>query len=111
MTYTSPVQRARVNIPRDMAWLFPEVDLAVLDTEEHRDFILARVLERGRLEDVRWVLAHYGSEQIHNFFRHVGSPELSPRTLGFWRAYFRAENERWKTPPSWRTSNSVPWPS
>ena len=96
-------------IPRAQRWLFWEVDVSRLDVDRDADSILARILEHGRMVDVRWVLRRYGNERIHRFFREVGHPELTPRTLAFWRAYFKAENETWASPPAWRQSNSAPW--
>lgn len=97
-------------LPADLRWLFPEVDFVALDAERDRAFVLGRVLERGRLADVRWALETYGDAGVLAFLRHSGCVELSSRTLGFWRAYFKAENESWNTPPAWRRNNSAHWP-
>jgi hypothetical protein len=92
-----------------MDWLFCEVDPDALDVERDGEYVLGRVLERGRLEDVRWAVRVYGLERIHRFFRESGHPEISSRTLAFWRAFFHAEDEIWKTPPDWRSNSSAPW--
>lgn len=94
---------------QSVRWLFPEVDFESLDTDAHADYVLARVLERGRLEDVKWAIAALGMARIHQFFREVGHPEISDRTRCFWRAVFQAEDEQWPSPPSWRRSSSAPW--
>lgn len=95
-------------LPDTVRWLFWDVDPADVDLEAHADFVLPRVLEKGRLVDVRWAIATYGLERIHAFFRDVGHPELSERTIHFWRAYFE-DDEPWATPPAWRKSSSAPW--
>src|SRR5262249_24561949 len=77
-------------LPAAIRWLFWEFDVEQLDTGRDADTILARVLEHGRMADVRWAIATYGFDRIHRFFRDVGRPELSDRTLQFWRAVFRA---------------------
>jgi hypothetical protein len=68
-----------------MRSLFWNVDFESLDVERDADLILARVLERGRMVDVNWVLETYGLERIHRFFRAAPRPELSscadPRPL------------------------------
>lgn len=87
------------------------MDAGRIDAERDADFVLARVLERGRLEDVRWCMRRYGLPRIHRFFREVGHPELSERTIRFWRLKLRAENETWATSPSWRRNSGVPWPA
>ena len=97
------------SLPESIRWVFWDVDFSTLDVEQHADAILARVLEEGRLEDVRVVLSIYGPERIHRFFREVAHPLISARTRAFWRAFFHAENEPWATLPAFRTSSAAPW--
>ncbi|MBI4955400.1 MAG: hypothetical protein HY908_25480 [Myxococcales bacterium] len=95
--------------PEDLGWVLWDLDVAELDLEAHADSILARVLEHGRLCDVRSVLEIYGPDRIHRFFREAAHPIISERTRGFWRAYFCAEDEPWPSPPAFRQSKSAPW--
>lgn len=97
--------------PDDIRWLAWDVEFERLDVERDAHYLLGRVLEHGRLTDVLWALRTYGPERIHHYLRDVPNTELTPRTTAFWRAYFRAEDEKWATPPNWRTSNSPPWPA
>ena len=92
-----------------LRWVFWEVDFDSLDPHRDGDYILARLLEFGGMEEVRWLIATYGLERIHDFFRDVGHPEISDRTTCFWRAVFKAEDEVWASPPAWRRTRSVPW--
>ena len=96
-------------LPHRLRWLFPELDLESLDAERDAHSILPRILERGRMVDVRWAIGRYGMERIHRFFREAGHPELSDRTIAFWRAVLKAEDETWASPPAWRRSSSAPW--
>jgi len=96
-------------LPESLRWIFWDVDFDALVADEHEDAILARVLEHGRLDDVRVILSIYGDDRVHRFFREVAHPLISPRTRAFWRAYFHAEHEPWATPPAFRTSNAAPW--
>jgi hypothetical protein len=76
----------------------------------HADHVIPRVLEHGGMEEVRWLLSTYGLDRIHRFLREVGSPELSDRTIRFWRAVLDPkENEEWASAPAWRKSSSAPW--
>ena len=95
--------------PKSIRRLFWEANPASIDIEHHADSILARVLEFGRLVDVRWLIATYGMERIHRFFRDVGHPEITDRTVHFWRAVFRAEDEPWARPPAWRRTSDGLW--
>lgn len=96
-------------IPEGQRWLFWDLDPTELDLAKHANYIIPRVLEKGRLVDVRWLLSCYGASRIHQFLAEVGHPELSARTLAFWRAFFEAKRETWKSPPSFRRSSSPPW--
>lgn len=96
-------------LPARMRPLFWELDIARLDTQKDVDSILARVLEVGTLEDVRWAVRTYGLPRIHRFFREVGHPEIGPWTVAAWRAILGAEKERWASPPAWRRNSNVPW--
>jgi hypothetical protein len=85
--------------------------MAGLSAERDLGYILPRILEFGRIVEVRWAIAIYGLERIHRFLKEKGHPELSERTLQFWRAVFRAKEERWKEPPGWRKSKIACWPT
>lgn len=92
---------------RSVLW---DLDFDHLDVVADADSIIARVLEHGRLTDVRAVLQLYGSERILAFFRGAAHhPIVSERTRQFWRAYFHAEEESWPKRPDWRTSSGAPW--
>jgi squalene cyclase len=96
-------------VPKSHRWVFWDVDAAALDTARDADYILPRVLEFGRLVEVRWAIATYGMEGIHRFLRDVGHTELSDRTLRFWRAVLKAKDETWASPPASRKSSGAPW--
>jgi hypothetical protein len=98
-----------VGIPRKFRWVFWDVDPRTLDLGRHRDYVLGRVLERGGIDEVRWIIAIYGMAEIHRFLRDRGSPELSRRTIQFWRAVFGAEDEKWAEPAAWRRGTGAPW--
>ena len=100
---------SRMRPPRRMKSLFWNVAFERLDVERDADFILSRILERGRLTDVRWALERYGLDRIHRFFVSAPRPELSPRTIRLWRVVLGAQEERWPEPPAWRRNSSAPW--
>ncbi len=98
-----------VRLPRRMKSLFWNVRFETLDADADADFVLERILERGRLVDVRWAVERYGLDRIRAFFRAAPHPELSARTLRLWRVVLGAQEERWPEPPAWRRSSSAPW--
>jgi hypothetical protein len=95
-------------IPSAQRRLFWDIDPEELSLCRDADYVIARILEHGRMDDVRWLLARFGRDRIHSFLRDRGSPELSDRTLGFWRAALHAESERWPERPSFRI-RPAPW--
>jgi hypothetical protein len=96
-------------LPEGIRWVLWDLDFDCLRPEEDADSVIARVLEHGRLSDVRALLAFYGRDRIARFFRTTAHPIISDRTRSFWRAYFHAEEEPWPSPPAWRKNNAAPW--
>lgn len=97
-------------IPNSLAWLFPEHDPRRLDLERDARLILARVLEHGRLDDVRCCVELYGLEGIHEFFRRAAHPEVSQKTVALWRGALKAKGEAWPNSRRSELRNVVPWP-
>ncbi len=96
-------------LPQALKWVLWDLDFERLVPEADADSIIARVMEHGRLADVRAILALYGQDRILRFFRQSAHPIVSDRTRHFWRAYFHAEDESWPHPPAWRKNNAAPW--
>ena len=98
-------------LPEQVRWLFWEADFDRLERERDADYVIGRIVESGRFEDVRWLIDAYGLPRIHEFFRDVGHTEISERTIRFWRALLGAREELWREPPAWRRNSSAPWVS
>jgi hypothetical protein len=98
-----------VVVPDEQRWLFWDVDPDALQLERDKRYLLARVLERGRLADVRWAVGVFGLEGIRDFFKAGGHPELTRRTLALWTAFFDDQGEPWPTSSSWRQTSAAPW--
>lgn len=107
-THASGV-RASGQVPEDARWLFWDVDPATLLVERDRTYILPRVLEFGGLAEVRWAVTSYGLDGIRAFLRDEGHPELTPRTLAFWRAVLHAGEEPWRDRRGSRPLSAAPW--
>ncbi len=94
-----------------MRSLFWDTRLERVNLQRDADFILSRILEFGRARDVTWLIRRFGLERIHHFLATSGHPELSARTLCFWRAALHAEDETWLSPPAFRRSKFAYWSS
>jgi hypothetical protein len=95
-------------VPDSLRWLFWDLDVDGVDLEEHAAAVLGRVLEHGRLCDVRLVLDIYGTRRIQSFFRDGAHPLISERTRRFWYSFFGAD-EKWPMRPDFRNSSAAPW--
>ena len=106
------VKRAsKVRLPRALAWLFPEVNLSRIDARRDADFVLTRVLQRGRMVDVEWCMHQYGLAGIRAFFRRAPRAEISPRTNRFWRVVLDEQEQVWPSAPSFRQASAALWPA
>lgn len=96
------------SVPRELRWLLWDLDADHVDVDECAAAILGRVLEHGRLSDVRRVLDLYGRDRVRAFFRAGDHPVVSERTRRLWHAYF-GEDESWPTRPDFRNRSGAPW--
>ncbi|MFW5720008.1 MAG: DUF6922 domain-containing protein [Candidatus Dojkabacteria bacterium] len=71
--------------------LFWDVDLVSLDRDKHLNFIIARILESGTLEDVRWLLEAYTIEQIEQCV--CTTRLISEKTAHFWKNILDIQGE------------------
>jgi hypothetical protein len=92
-------------IPARLKTLFPEYDLAGLNAGRDRTLVVSRILDRGRLADVRWLLGRLPEDDIVRFIVEDGARLLSRRSLRLWSLVFSAAP---KAPPKWRTKEN-PW--
>ena len=103
-------RRKHERVPQRMSWLFPEVSVSRLNVRDDSRFVLSRILERGRMEDVDWCLERYGRDGVRRFFRERASSEISEKTRNFWRIVLGAQGEPWPTVPSFRKHSSRFYP-
>jgi hypothetical protein len=61
--------------------LFWDIDLADLDMEKHRAFIVERVLDYGSWEDLLFIRKYYGMEQLKEIA--LGIRSMFPESLSF----------------------------
>jgi hypothetical protein len=91
-------------LPRRLAPLFPEYDIAALNAGRDRTLVLARVLESGGRADVDWAFRRYSRAELAAFIREDGARLLSPRSLRLWSLVLKVKPGKL---PEWR--KLVPW--
>lgn len=99
-------------LPAATARLFDGYTEAELLRDQHRDFLLERLLEEGDREDLRWLCARVGEKAVRAFVREQGARRLSARSRAFWHLVL-AEPDPSTTaqtgPPSTSTGSEL-WP-
>ena len=58
--------------------LFWDVDVSMLDWNRHQQLIVERVIQRGCLNAIKEVIAHYGIEETRNILKQI--PYLEKRS-------------------------------
>jgi len=73
-------------LPREFKTLFWEFDYQKVDLREHRQFIIERLLEKGRMEHIIWLYKNYDRAIIQGVVN--SSYNLSSKTRNFWLKFF-----------------------
>lgn len=78
-------------LPKNSKTLFQEVKIHELNLTKDRDFIIARVIEDGTLEDVKWLRQNYTNKDIEEVVKE--SRVISPITANFWKEILNIKGE------------------
>lgn len=86
MTKESKKEKKTDNhLPTDAGWLFPEYDFETMDLNHHKGVIIERMLERGMWNQLHWLFATYGEEEVASWVQQHGYRLLSKRSFALWR--------------------------
>jgi tagatose-1,6-bisphosphate aldolase len=66
--------------------LFWDIDQDTLDLNKHKRFIIERILQYGRPEDIKWVLDHYSEEDIIDTVKR--SKIIDRKTATYWSIHY-----------------------
>ena len=86
------VREAVLHRRPDLSSVLWDVNPATIDERKNARFLIARILEAGRPEQVAWMFQRYGHEAIAEVARD--SRSLSPRTASAWRALLEDRESR-----------------
>jgi len=78
-------------IPPDVLGLLWDIEAAATDDENARPLIIERVMTRGSLAAMRWLLASYEPDVLRQFLSGPAGGRLPPRELAFWCAVLGLE--------------------
>ena len=74
--------------------VFWDTDPVSIDPERHGNFVIARVMDRGTLADVRTVWDYYGSERVRTAL--LQAPSLGIKTISFFANQFDLPREAFR---------------
>ncbi len=79
-------------LPKFLQEYFWDVEFDRLTLEKSRNFILKRVLDRGDVKAIKWLLKHYENEDIKKLL--LSTRDLSPKTANFWADHFGLDHKK-----------------
>lgn len=74
--------------------LFWDIKIELLNPENHAGYIIPRVMDHGRWEDVKTIWKYYGSERIRQHL--LNAPSLQKITIHFFASHFELPLESFK---------------
>jgi len=77
---------------RNLTKVFWDTQIKDIDFKKQKDFVIARVLEHGRLADVEWLLKKYRRAAIKKTICQTHN--LSEKTANFWSTYFKIPSHK-----------------
>lgn len=75
-----------INLLQSIFW---EFDLSFFDIKVYKRLIIERVLEKGKLNHIKWLFSNYTLEEIYKVVE--SSLNISPKSTRFWITYLNYE--------------------
>ncbi len=73
---------SKIKPPKSFKQYFWDVDFEKLDVKKNYFLIIKRVLDRGKTDDIKWLLKNYGKKKIEEVL--MGSKDISRPAGYFW---------------------------
>jgi hypothetical protein len=81
-------------LPELLRPLFWDHDFEQLKWPHHRDLVIARILQRGGDDAIRWLLRTVSEEDLRGWFFRTSGRSLDPRRLRFWQVMLDLPEEQ-----------------
>ena len=75
-------QEEKVQLPEFLRSYFWDVAFEELEVKKHAFLIIKRILDRGNLSDIRWLIKIYGKDEIKRVV--METKDLARPTGNFW---------------------------
>lgn len=85
-------QEEKIQIPEFLRPYFWDVEFEDLEIKKHAFLVIKRVLDRGNLRDIRWLVATYGKDSIKKVV--IETKDLARPTGNFWADLLNIEKRR-----------------
>lgn len=72
-----------INVIADFFW---DVDVMSLDIVKNKRFVIERLLQFGRPEQIKWMLAHYSDSEIIEVVK--SSRTIDKKTANYWALHY-----------------------
>jgi hypothetical protein len=82
-------------IPIEFKKYFWDVDFSSLNMDQHKGFILERLLNYGSFSTFSWIFQSYSSEELNQLLEKKGKQALSKNSFYFWQKISK-EKSLWK---------------
>lgn len=66
--------------------LFWDVDIAKLEMDKNRRFLVGRVIQRGNLDDLHKLLSYYGKSEVREIVKEL--PWMNEKDMAFVHIFF-----------------------
>lgn len=85
-------QEKNAQLPEYLRSYFWDVNFEDLEIKKHTFFVVKRVLDRGNLRDVRWLIKTYGKSSIKAVI--IKTKDLARPTGNFWADILGLDKKR-----------------
>ena len=75
---------SKKQLPDSLAAFFWDCDFVSLSWQDHRDFMIRRILQSGSWDAITWLRAEVGDLELSHWIEGRRGAGLSPRQLRFW---------------------------
>lgn len=99
---TMKQKSSSTSLPVQLRPLFWQHNFSDLRLPRDRDYVIDRILTRGTLPDIQWVIHNVGKPTIKDWIYRRGALVLCPRRLSFWKVILeipRSDVKRWLIDP------------
>jgi hypothetical protein len=82
----------KIKLPESFSGWFWDCDFSKLNPKKYKYYVIERLLEKGRMEQVKWVFDNYGRDEVKKIIEEPIN--LDKESVYFWKMYFQHVEKR-----------------